>query len=99
MIETTILTFDQWLRQMLEAKGMSQAELAARSGLTRSVINAYVRGKIGLPSADNRRAIAGVLGVRHIDILIAAGEIAHDEVYGPDRPYRLPSGPERPHNI
>jgi transcriptional regulator with XRE-family HTH domain len=31
-------------RQILEASGLSQAELARRAGLPRSVVNAYVRG-------------------------------------------------------
>ncbi|HET7053759.1 MAG TPA: helix-turn-helix transcriptional regulator [Solirubrobacterales bacterium] len=32
-------------REILDGSGLSQAELARRAGMSRSVVNAYVRGK------------------------------------------------------
>src|SRR4051812_15655813 len=60
--------------------GHSQRELAAQAGLTLSMMNAIERGRIGLPSVQKRRALARALRVRHVDLLIAAGELAEGEL-------------------
>lgn len=53
------------VKEIQEQSGLSQAELARRSGLPRSVVNAYVRGKRE-PGADalTRLATAGGFELR-----------------------------------
>lgn len=48
---------------ILRKSGLSQAELARRAGLPRSVLNAYLRGNRE-PGADALLRIAGAAGVR-----------------------------------
>lgn len=72
--------FARYITDRREAVGLSQSELAARAGITRSLMSAIETGKIGLPSIDKRRALAEALRVRHIDLLVAAGEITEDEL-------------------
>jgi len=48
---------------ILRKSGLSQAELARRAGIQRSVLNAYMRGKRE-PGADALLRIAGAAGVR-----------------------------------
>ena len=71
--------------------GLRATDLASASGLTKSYISELERGKIALPNADIRRRLARALGVSHLDLLVAAGEITSAElgtvagvVYGPD---------------
>lgn len=59
---------------------MAQSELADKAGLPRAYVNALETGRIGLPNAERRRLIADALGVRHVDLLLAADEISPDEV-------------------
>lgn len=54
--------------------------LADRAGLRRSDVNAIEHGRVTLPGADKRRKLADALGIRHVDILVAAGELSEDEV-------------------
>jgi transcriptional regulator with XRE-family HTH domain len=49
--------------EMLQKSGLTQAELARRAGLQRSVLNAYLRGHRE-PGADALLRIAGAAGVR-----------------------------------
>lgn len=74
------LRFAVWLQRQREAIGLSQTELAARAGEAGALINAYERGRIGLPQVDKRRQLAEALNVRHVDLLVAAGEIDEDEL-------------------
>lgn len=60
--------------------GMSQTELAARANMTKGHVSEIERGKIGLPGPEVRRQLAKALGVTHLDLLIAAGEIRPDEI-------------------
>jgi transcriptional regulator with XRE-family HTH domain len=48
---------------MIEQSGLSQAELARRAGLSRSVLNAYVKGHRE-PGADALLRIAAASGVK-----------------------------------
>lgn len=52
------LRFGVWLKNQREELGLAQHELAARAGMTRGLISAYERGRIGVPTADRRRALA-----------------------------------------
>jgi transcriptional regulator with XRE-family HTH domain len=49
--------------EILQKSGLSQAELARRAGLQRSVLNAYLRGHRE-PGADALLRIAGAAGVK-----------------------------------
>lgn len=49
--------------KILQKSGLTQAELARRAGLQRSVLNAYLRGHRE-PGADALLRIAGAAGVR-----------------------------------
>lgn len=75
-----IRTLSQYITERREALGLNQTELAKRAGVERTLINRLESGTTKLPAADKRRAIAKGLGVSHIDILVAAGELAQDEV-------------------
>lgn len=59
--------------------GLTQAELAARCGLERDYIAQVESRKSKLPIPDNRRKLAKGLGVSHMDLLVAAGELTEAE--------------------
>lgn len=60
--------------------GLTQEELSTRSGVGRAQIAQIEGGRVALPGADPRRRLAKALGVSHLDMLIAAGEITEDEI-------------------
>lgn len=60
--------------------GLNQTELAAKAKMTRSHLAVLESGKVNLPNADLRRRIAQALGVSHLDVLVACGEIRPDEI-------------------
>lgn len=95
-----VATLGEYLQHRLDELGWSQRELAARTEMKPSHVSQIVSGKIGLPNADIRRRLADALNVRHIDLLIAAGELADFEVSSPVAPSldaALPvSDPRRP---
>jgi transcriptional regulator with XRE-family HTH domain len=69
-----------YIRAQREARGWTQIDLAARARVNRAHLSQVEIGRIALPSADMRRKIAAALGVRHVDLLIAAGELTDDEI-------------------
>lgn len=78
-----------YIREERLKRGWTQVELAERAGVPKQTVNRLETGTTKLPGALIRRQIAEALGVRHIDMLIAAGEITVDEVAGlpaPDSP-------------
>lgn len=58
------------------------SDVADRGELPLSYVSALEAARIELPSPERRRQIARALEVRHIDILIACGQITDDEVPG-----------------
>ena len=60
--------------------GLSQVALAERAEVPSTTVNRIERGVTKLPSADVRRRLARVLGVSHLDLLVAAGEITPEEI-------------------
>src|SRR4029434_2675014 len=44
------------------------------------VLSQIESGKIGLPSADVRRRLAIAMGVTHVDLLLAAGELSDADI-------------------
>src|SRR4051794_32112214 len=63
-----------------EQRGWNQTEFAERANIKRAHLAQIERGKIALPSGDLRRRLASALDVRHVDILVAAGELTADEI-------------------
>lgn len=83
----------EYIKERRLALSMSQEDLAESAGTSAAYLSQIERGKVALPGADLRRRLARVLGVRHIDLIVAAGELAPDEVPGPSLPARNPSDP------
>jgi transcriptional regulator with XRE-family HTH domain len=73
-------TLGKFIKEKRDALGINQSELARVSGVLRETINRIENNKTMLPSADSRRRLARALNVRHIDLLVAAGELTEDEV-------------------
>jgi transcriptional regulator with XRE-family HTH domain len=73
-------TLADYVRTRREALGLNQTQLAERSGLPRTTINRIESGTTKLPTPEFRRKLAAGLGVSHIDLLIAAGELLPEEV-------------------
>lgn len=71
-------------KRRIELGYTSQAGFARAAKISPSHLNQIEGGKIALPNADLRRKLARALGVRHVDILVAAGELAEDEAEGCD---------------
>lgn len=68
------------IREWRLGLGLQQGELAAKAEIPQAALSDIERGKTKLPNADIRRRLAKALGVSHLDILIAAGEITTDEI-------------------
>lgn len=60
--------------------GLTQKELAEAAGINQPTISDIERGQTKLPNADIRRRLAAALGVSHLDLLVAAGEITEQEL-------------------
>ncbi len=78
------------LRSLRKARGWTQEELAAASGLTRSHISRLEGGDIQLPSRDRLLRLATALGTTPDDLLAAAGYRVEERGEGlPDLPVYL----------
>lgn len=64
-----------WIRAMRLEQGISQRELASRSGLSRSYVCDIERGRGAHPSVDTLDKLAAALGFARIDLLKASGVI------------------------
>jgi transcriptional regulator with XRE-family HTH domain len=88
-------TLGSYIKEQRERRGWLQTELAARSGVPQATISAIETGAKKLPGADIRRKLARALGVPHIALLIAAGEVEAEEV-DPKIPLPSPFGEDDP---
>lgn len=71
----------EWIRERREAQGLRTTDLAQLLQRDKaSYVSQLEAGRIGLPGPEVRRQLAKALGVTHLDILIAAGEIRPDEI-------------------
>jgi transcriptional regulator with XRE-family HTH domain len=61
-------TYSQWLRSARMRQGLTQEELADRSGFDDSYINKVERGHIKLPTYETRQRIHTVLGTSDDDL-------------------------------
>lgn len=57
---------------------------------SQSIVGRWANGKITRPTADARRKLARELGVRHVDILVMAGELWPSEVRDVATPVAAP---------
>jgi transcriptional regulator with XRE-family HTH domain len=73
-------TLGTYVTQMREQLGLAQVDLAKKAEMTKGEINAIEKGRVAFPDADKRRRLAKALGVTHVDIVVACGELAPDEV-------------------
>ncbi len=64
-----------WTRAARLEQGLSQRELASRSGLSRSYVCDIERGRGAHPSVDTLDKLAAALGFDRIDLLKASGVI------------------------
>lgn len=92
----TVKTLGAFVRERRERRGWTQGRLAEAIGVSGAYVSQIETGATKLPGGHLRRRLAQVLGVRHVDLLIAAGELAPDELPGdggwegdaPDTPQR-----------
>ena len=83
VMESNLPSLKHFVETRMKDLGLSQVQLAAKAGLTKSEINALLKGRVQLPGADKRRRLAKALGVSHLDLLVEAGEITREEL-GPE---------------
>ncbi len=76
-------TLGSYIRERRLYLNLTQAEIGESVGIDKGYVSQIESGKIAFPNADLRRRLAAALGVRHIDLIIAAGELRPDEVPGP----------------
>ena len=69
-----------FVRARREELGMSVTELGERTGLGTQAISAIETDHRRVPRVERRRLLADALRVRHVDLLIAAGELRDDEL-------------------
>ena len=85
------MTMGSYIKERRLALSMTQADLGGAVGVDKAYISQSERGKVALPSADPRRRLAEALQLRHVDLLIAAGELEPDEIPGEPSQFDLGS--------
>lgn len=74
------LGIGQFVRDRRASLGWTQERLSEETGISRARIAQIEGGRVALPGADFRRRLAAALGVSHLDLLVAAGEITREEI-------------------
>lgn len=69
-----------YVRYKRDALKLTQKQLAEAAGATQAAISDIERSQTKLPNPDIRRRLAKALGVSHLALLVAAGEITEDEI-------------------
>ncbi len=94
-------TLGTWVRSLRQARGMSQAQLQAETGIGQTYISDIEAGKTKLPSPDHRRRIAAALGTSNVDLLLAAGEVDEEELtaWAHRRGFTLPDATGTPRHL
>lgn len=82
-MEMTTMDLGRFLKRERARRKWTQVQLAERSGVPQPTISDIERGANKLPGADYRRRLADALGVSHLDLLVAAGELRPDEIPEP----------------
>jgi transcriptional regulator with XRE-family HTH domain len=74
-----------YLESAIRSAGLTQAELARRSGLAESMVSRWLRG-LNQPDVPNLRRVRPVLGVPMLELLVAAGHVTLEEAQLRDAP-------------
>ncbi len=74
-----------YLESAMRSAGLTQAELARRSGLAESMVSRWLRG-LNQPDVPNLRRVRPVLGVTMLELLVAAGHVTLEEAQLRDAP-------------
>ena len=69
----------------MRSAGLTQAELARRSGLAESMVSRWLRG-LNQPDVPNLRRVRPVLGVPMLELIVAAGYLTLEEAELQDAP-------------
>ena len=69
----------------MRSAGLTQAELARRSGLAESMVSRWLRG-LNQPDVPNLRRVRPVLGVPMLELIVAAGFLSLEEAELQDAP-------------
>ena len=69
----------------MRSSGLTQAELARRSGLAESMVSRWLRG-LNQPDVPNLRRVRPVLGVPMLELIVAAGYLSLEEAELQDAP-------------
>ncbi len=69
----------------MRGAGLTQAELARRSGLAESMVSRWLRG-LNQPDVPNLRRVRPVLGVTMLELLVASGHVTLEEAQLRDAP-------------
>lgn len=72
-------SFKDYLRQQLDRREWTAADLARASGLSESVIGRWLKAAT-LPSVDNARALANALERPMLEVVVAVGILAPEEI-------------------
>lgn len=74
-----------YLESAMRSAGLTQAELARRSGLAESMVSRWLRG-LNQPDVPNLRRVRPVLGVPMLELIVAAGYLTLEEAELQDAP-------------
>ena len=74
-----------YLESAMRSAGLTQAELARRSGLAESMVSRWLRG-LNQPDVPNLRRVRPVLGVSMLELIVAAGYLSLEEAELQDAP-------------
>ena len=69
--------FGEYLKRLLEEKGMTQAELARRTGLTEASVSRYINGS-RIPRISQAYEIAQVIGIDMNTLIFLGKGEKHD---------------------
>lgn len=69
----------------MRSAGLTQAELARRSGIAESMVSRWLRG-LNQPDVPNLRRVRPVLGVTMLELIVAAGYLSLEESELQDAP-------------
>lgn len=62
--------------------GGNQSRFAEANDFRIGTVNTWVKGRVTFPQIEARRQIARALGISHVELLVAIGELDRDEVAG-----------------
>lgn len=69
-----------YVRDQRALRGLTLTELGEVAHVSKSHLSQIETGKIALPSPEIRRRLARALGISHVALLLAAGELNEEDV-------------------